>query len=274
MESLIPKNEDDGAPDYPRRRKRIWSNTSKVPLQKADGEVFGILGIYDDITERLQAEAALSQSLAEKTALLKEVHHRQKQPPDRHQSLEPSSKSLSRTEKLLRFLEETASRVHSMALLHEALYRSDNLTTNFASYVTELCQYLRRSYGLAAARVSLDNWVAPVGLPLEMSLPCGLIITELVSNALKHAFLDERRGQITVELSPVPPASLPPSASVMTASGRPPAWTWSRPRLRALRLVARLVTQLHGQLTVTRPEASGLTFTLDFPAPPETLAED
>ena len=90
-----------------------------------------------------------------------------------------------------------------MALLHDVLYRSGNLARiNFAAYVTELCTQLVRSFGPAASRVKVENRVARIGLPLEQSVPCGLIINELVSNALKHGFPDNRTGRVTVELGP------------------------------------------------------------------------
>ena len=80
-----------------------------------------------------------------------------------------------------------------MALLHETLYRSGNLARiNFSSYVKDLCGQLLYSFGPVAARVKIDNHIARLDLPLEQAVPCGLIINELVSNALKHGFPGER----------------------------------------------------------------------------------
>jgi two-component sensor histidine kinase len=86
-----------------------------------------------------------------------------------------------------------------MALLHEKLYRSTNLAhINFATYVGDLCRHLMASFGPVARRVTLENRIARIGLPLEYSVPCGLIVNELLSNALKHGFPGERTGRIVV----------------------------------------------------------------------------
>jgi two-component sensor histidine kinase len=98
-------------------------------------------------------------------------------------------------------LQETGNRVRSMALLHETLYRSQNLAhVNFASYIESICNHLIHSYGPKAARVKLEQRMEEVSIDLDQAVACGLIINELVSNALKHAFPEGRAGRITVEL--------------------------------------------------------------------------
>jgi two-component sensor histidine kinase/PAS domain-containing protein len=233
-----------------------------------------LIGITLDVTARKEAEAALSQSLAEKTALLKEVHHRVKNNLQIVASLLNLQVNRAKNREVIEILEETRSRVHSMALLHEVLYRSVNLARiNFATYVSELCHYLQNAFGTISSRVSFVKQVAPVGLPLESSLPCGLIINELVSNALKHAFPDNRQGQITVALVPTPPDHL--SLTVEDDGiGSSSGLALDSTSTLGLRLVSRLAAQMQGQLTVTQPENRGLAFTLIFPTPPGTLAKD
>ena len=161
------------------------------------------MAVFDVITERKRTEIALRNSFEEKVALLKEVHHRVKNNLQIVASLLNLQSSRARNRQVVDVLQDTRNRVHSMALLHDVLYRSGNLARiNFAAYVTELCTQLVRSFGPAASRVKVENRVARIGLPLEQSVPCGLIINELVSNALKHGFPDNRTGRVTVELGP------------------------------------------------------------------------
>ena len=230
--------------------------------------------IFEVITERKQAEAALAKSLEEKTALLKEVHHRVKNNLQIVTSLLRLQAGRSPHPEVLEVLEDTRLRVHSMALLHETLYRSDNLARiNFAAYVEELCRHLRRSAGAVMARVTLENKVAPIGLPLDLSLPCGLIINELLSNALKHAFPGDRQGLVTVSLEPAPDKQLVLRVTD-NGVGPPPIKDLTATPTLGLRLISGLASQLGGKLTVDQPDGIGTAFQVVFPAPGDAVIED
>jgi len=173
----------------------------------------------------------------------------------------------------VRVLEDTRKRVHSIALLHEALYRSDDLARiNFASYVEDLCRHLRRSMGAATGHVEVENRISPLGLPLEQSIPCGLIINELVSNALKHAFPDNRAGKVTVSLGPANENHLLLRVTD-NGVGPPPVMDLVNTPTLGLRLVNGLASQLGGQLTVEQPDGVGLAFQVIFPTPADTVIE-
>jgi two-component sensor histidine kinase len=154
-----------------------------------------------------------------------------------------------------------------MALLHEVLYRSENLARiNFAVYVEELCTQLLRSFGSAAARIKVEKHVAPVGLALEQAVPCGLIISELVSNSLKHGFAGDRSGKVVVELAPDGGQRLILCIRD-NGTGLPLCFDPGRTSTLGLQLVSNLAGQLGGQLTLERPSEGGTAFKVVFPVP-------
>ncbi len=179
--------------------RTVWANAA--PIVDSEGRTREGILVFLDITDRKQAENALRASLREKEALLKEVHHRVKNNLQIVSSLLSLQAAQVRDSAVLNTLRETQNRVRSMALLHEALYRSPSLAqVDFAPYVNSLCTQLYRSFGAEAARIDLIKKVAGVELPLDQAIPCGLIINELISNALKYAFPGGRSGRITVSL--------------------------------------------------------------------------
>jgi two-component sensor histidine kinase len=230
--------------------------------------------IFDVITERQQAALALRQSLDEKVALLEEVHHRVKNNLQIVSSLLSLQASRVPNPEVLAALQDTRNRVHAMALLHEVLYRSDNVAgINFADYVGQLIKHLRGSYGMEAVRIKVENRIAPIGLPMEVSVPCGLIVTELVSNALKHAFPGEGAGTVTVSLD-----SSPGDRLVLRVSddgvGVPDNLDPKNAITLGLRLVHRLASQLGGQLTVDHSGGLGTAFAIILHGTEAVATED
>jgi two-component sensor histidine kinase len=161
-----------------------------------------------------------------------------------------------------------------MALLHDVLYRSGNLARiNFAAYVSELCTQLLRSFGPAASRIKVENRVVRIGLPLEQSVPCGLIINELVSNALKHGFPDNRTGTVTVELGPAE-GQWHLLCVRDDGIGLPHGMDIACKSTLGLQLVSKLAIQLGGQLEMHPPDGGGAAFCVSFPVPGDTAFED
>jgi PAS domain S-box-containing protein len=154
-----------------------------------------------DITERKQAEEALHASLKEKDVLLKEVHHRVKN------NLQVISSLLSLQERVIdipdaRFvLRESQARVRSMALVHEKLYQSNDLAhVDFGDYLRHLVSFLLRTYQSNGRDITVEIEANSIRLGIEAAIPCGLIVNELVSNGLKHAFRDRERGTIRISM--------------------------------------------------------------------------
>ena len=161
--------------------------------------------LYTDLrqenSDRKRAEEQLQASLEEKESLLKEVHHRVKNNLQLISSL--LSLQAARIAKTARrgVVQVRRNRVRSMALVHENLYRAGNFARiSMATHIQNLCAHLTRAYGMNHRPVELAIRIGDVQLDLDRAVPCGLIVNELVSNALKHAFPDGRAGRACVEL--------------------------------------------------------------------------
>jgi PAS domain S-box-containing protein len=170
-----------------------WVSTTKVPVLDEQGKVTTIIGISRDITERILSAEKVQSSLEEKELLLKEIHHRVKNNLQVISSLLNLQSSAIKDPKILAVLKESQDRVRSMALIHENLYRSSDIShLDVADYIKTLVSGLKRGYVNDRQDVKLDLQIEQIPLDIDLAVPCGLIINELVSNALKHAFPDGR----------------------------------------------------------------------------------
>ncbi len=169
-----------------------------------NNEINYILGIASDITEQKMAEIAINLSLKEKKNLLQEIHHRVKNNMQIISSLLNLQTQYVADEEAVSVLKESQNRVKSMAMIHEKIYLSDDLAhINFVDYIQSLVSNLFYSYSIEKGRINSILEVEDVNLNMETAVPCGLIISELVSNSLKYAFPDEMKGEILVSLKPM-----------------------------------------------------------------------
>jgi two-component sensor histidine kinase len=171
---------------------------SLSPIETEDGLL--ISSAIRDISERKRAERVLD-SLHEKEVLLKEVHHRVKNNLAVISSLFYLQSTYTSDEPTIRILQESQDRVRSMALVHETLYRSENFAAvDFAEYTSSLSERLLRSHSPPGSRISLHTDLESIALGIDLAVPCGLILNELVTNALRHAFGPDAIGAIRVVL--------------------------------------------------------------------------
>ncbi|MFA5191707.1 MAG: PAS domain S-box protein [Verrucomicrobiia bacterium] len=241
-----------------------WVSTTKVPLRDKTGKITGLIGLSRDITAHKRAEEEIRASLEEKTVLLKEVHHRVKNNLQIVISLMNLQSIRTKNTVALDTLQETGNRVRSMALLHETLYQSQNLAhVNFATYIENICSHLFRSYGPKAARVKLEPRLEDVTIDLDRAVSCGLIINELVSNAIKHAFPGGREGRIEVELRTTPEEQIILRVAD-NGVGLPPELDIHQTGTLGHQLVFMLVEKLRGAVEISRER--GVAFHITFQA--------
>ena len=165
---------------------------------RSEEEIEGFIISATDIGERIAAEDLIRQSLEEKELLLKEIHHRVKNNLQIISSLlNLQSRAIEDTH-ALEMLADSQNRVKSMALIHEKLYQSEDLArVDFADYIQALASSLFQSYQMST-KIRLRVEVQDVMLGIDQAIPCGLIVNELVSNALKHGFVDGDDGTVVV----------------------------------------------------------------------------
>jgi two-component sensor histidine kinase len=221
--------------------------------------------VQERTDELATVNVRLKGSLAEKEVLLREIHHRVKNNLQVISALLQLQSDHCSDQAITEMFKESQQRVRSMAMVHERLYRSEDLAcVDFGDYLRTLTDSLRRSYNATAINVEVVT--RGVELPLDTAVPCGLLVNELVSNALKHAFPQKRSGSIVVELVRDPNK---PNTILLTVRdngiGLPAGMDMSNADSFGLRLVAALVDQLLGSLAIT--SNAGAMFQVSFPAP-------
>ena len=171
------------------------------PIKDSNGEVLGSIHIAHDITKRKEMEVKLEKTLEEKNTLMKEIYHRTKNNLMVISSLLSLQSRYIKDEDTQSIFKESQNRAKSMAMIHEKLYRSGDLEhLNFAEYIVNLSNDLYDTYTLDKNLIKLVLDIDEVTLNVEISIPLALIVNELLTNSLKHAFPDGRGGEIKVEL--------------------------------------------------------------------------
>jgi PAS domain S-box-containing protein len=175
--------------------------TSGVPFFDSHGDLRGYRGIDREITERKLVEEKVKASLREKETLLRELYHRTKNNMQVISNLIDLQVLSINDGEILKLFKETQNRIKTMALVHEKLYQSRDLSNlNLKDYINDLAHAVLGSYQLSADRISLVLDIDSISVSIDTATPCGLIINELMSNSLKHAFPGDRRGEIGIVL--------------------------------------------------------------------------
>jgi PAS domain S-box-containing protein len=180
-------------------RHRIHVSLSLSPINDGAGQVIGASRIARDITQRKRAEAQLTASLKEKEVLLKEIHHRVKNNLQIISSLLNLQSHYIEDPRALEMFRESQDRLKSMALIHEMLYQSKEIAKiEFNEYVRNLLSMVYRSHRPTSKAIKLDVQVDPVFLSMDIAVPVSLILNEMVSNSLKHAFKERNAGLVEI----------------------------------------------------------------------------
>ncbi|MBZ2164575.1 PAS domain S-box protein [Methanobacterium spitsbergense] len=217
--------------------------------------------IFEDITERKIAEEQLKKSLAEKEVLLREIHHRVKNNLQIIASLLHLQEGcIDKKDMVVDVLKESQGRVKSMAMVHEKLYQSPNLTEiNFKQYIEKLVYDILCTYGIKIGTIKVQLDIEDTNLNIDTAIPLGLVINELITNSVKHAF-PKSEGTITIKLK-----SQPENMAITIADdgiGLPKDIKLENPEKLGLQLVQSLVNQLDGDLKLNTD--NGTEFKITF----------
>jgi len=241
--------------------KKRWLELNSSIIKGMRGRIVTVVQARD-ITEAKNSGEMIRASLQEKEILLREIHHRVKNNLQIISSLLNLQSQYVKDETALEMFKESRLRIRSMAMVHEKLYKSRDLSqVDFGDYVQSLAQNLFQVYGITPEKISLRVNVHDIFLDINTAIPCGLLVSELISNALKHAFPDKKRGEIKVNMFPAEDDSIRLEVSDNGVGFEGDLDLKSSDSF-GLQLVDMLTEQLQGKLSIKRE--GGTTFILDF----------
>lgn len=160
-----------------------------------------VFGIIQNITERKQMEEQIQTSLQEKTVLLRELYHRTKNTMQVIASMLMLRAAHTGDQRIIALSHEIETKIHAMALVHQKLYEAQHLSRiNMREYLDDLVVFLMSSYTNISQKINYRSEIEPMGVLIDTAIPCGLVVSELLSNALKYAFPDDMTGIIQLQL--------------------------------------------------------------------------
>jgi PAS domain S-box-containing protein len=222
----------------------------------------GLSVYFRDITERRKADERVRRALKEKEVLLREIHHRVKNNLQVICSLLRLQERYLQDEMLRQVLKDCRERVHAMAILHDQLHRAKDLSSiDLGEYFRNLAASLFCSYGVNSAEIGLRLNLEAITASIDLAIPCGLIVHELVSNAVQHAFPGGRTGHVSIGLRAQPGGEIEVSVADDGAGFVLSAEPEDRPSL-GLRLVDLLAEQIGA--AVERSSDAGTRYRLVF----------
>ena len=241
----------------------VFLESSGTPVLDVRGNLLGYRGVDTDITERKLAEEHLRKSLREKEILLRELHHRTKNNMQVISSLLDLHSINIEDKNILNIIKEVQHRIKSIALVHEKLYQAKDLSdVNLKDYIMDFAHALLKSYEGSQGKVYLKVDVDDIFLSLDTITPCGMIISELVSNSMKYAFPDSRKGEITIECHSADDGGVELRISD-NGIGLPEGIDFRNTKSLGFKLICKLAEdQLRG--TVEKEGGKGTTFLIKF----------
>lgn len=246
--------------------KPVWMSTTKVPIKDESGRVATIVGISRDITDRVLSSERTRASLEEKEILLREIHHRVKNNLQVISSLLSLQASTITDQDVLHALKESQDRIRSMALIHENLYRGEEIADlDLQEYISGLVQGLYTHYQGTSGPVRFDLDIQEFPIAMDVAVPLGLVLNELVSNTLKHAFPDPRANHAILKIRIVRDAREHVRVQVNdNGVGFPEGFDWESSNTLGMKLVRILIeNQLKGEMKIKNE--SGTKITVHFP---------
>ncbi len=243
-----------------------WIELFINPIFDIEGKVIEISLVAHDITDKKNTENQIKDSLKEKEVLLKEIHHRVKNNLQVISSILNLQSSFVTDEKTLEILEESRNRIHSMATIHENLYLTTNFSSiDFASYLQNLTTKLISSYHVAPITINLRTELTSINLLLDQAIPCGLLVNELITNAIKYAFINRSEGEIVIGLKEK--QGIIELKIEDNGVGLPPNFEIFNSNSLGLQLVSTLVEQLDGEINFSNGKGTKYLITFEKAKP-------
>ncbi len=246
--------------------KERWIELFINPIFDIEGKVIEISLVAHDITDKKNTDNQIKDSLKEKEVLLKEIHHRVKNNLQVISSILNLQSSFVSDERTLEILEESRNRIHSMATIHENLYLTTNFSSiDFASYLQNLTTKLISSYHVAPITINLRTELTSINLLLDQAIPCGLLVNELITNAIKYAFVNRSEGEILIGLKEN--QGIIELKIEDNGVGLPSNFEIFKSNSLGLQLVSTLVEQLDGEINILNEKGTKylITFEKDKP---------
>jgi len=241
-----------------------WLQWEARPWHKADGEIGGLIFFTLTITARKLAEDKVAESLREKEALLREIHHRVKNNMQVISSILQLHTRYIKDPFLLDIFKDCQGRIRTMALIHEKLYRSEGLgQLDFKEYVESLTDLLLRSQTPKGVTVRSELQIAPITVDVDTAVPLGLIANELICNCLKHAFTGRAAGLVRVTLRKLAPGGFQ-LAVQDDGHGLPAGFDPAKTSSLGVRLVKILCGQIDAQLEFNSHNGAEFLVTFDL----------
>jgi len=240
----------------------FWESALISPVKNEVGVTTHYLAVKEDITEQKLKDERLQNSLKEKELMLREIHHRVKNNLQIISSLLKLQATYITDESSLEFFRISQDRVKSMALIHQQLYRSNDLSSiNFGDYLRNLTTHLFQAYGVNEGNIRLTIDAKNIYIGIDTAIPCGLLINELISNSLKHAFPGNRKGKINVKMEIIEENKFSLIISD-NGIGFPEDIDFRNTKSLGMQLVITLTDQIDGKIELIR--GNGTTFKITF----------
>ena len=263
LEEIYPKYavlKDNEAVVYQFRMKHkndnwVWLDFNEIIyVRETDGTPRQIFGVAHDITVHKLAETKIKNSLKEKEVLLREIHHRVKNNFQIITSLLNLQADTFNDEKITNIFRDIHNRIKSMSLIHELIYKADDFNyLSVQNYIRRLIEHLRLSYCMQERLITISSDISNMEMQLDDLIPIGLILNELISNAFKHAFPDQREGSVFIGMKK---ESDDKYELVIRDDGKglPTGTDFKNRKSLGLFLVQTLVKQIDGELTISNLE--------------------
>jgi PAS domain S-box-containing protein len=255
--------------NYKKDGSTYWVDLEMSPFPAEEDDMLYWAGINRDISEQVKHRDALEKSLHEKDTLLAEVHHRVKNNLAVISGLLEMQSFNADNEEIAGALQESQSRIQSIATVHEILYQSDSFANiELATYIDELVSYIAGTFNHDGTNIRFKKDVESISLTVKQAVPCGLLLNELITNAYKHAFRDLDKGTIVI--------SMKRNKNTIQLEvrddgiGLPKDLNAEKPSSLGMKLIKTLVRQLEGSLTIERKPATAFKVLFEK----EDLSED